>query len=603
MISKPILTVHVLSMGQKASKPAVASDPATPAAAAVVIQQPPTNPVSQPVIKDAPQEPKVQGDTIARPAPVVPPTPPRSVVTSHIQPTEPVVAKSVTQQVASVPVVAKGKSKEPVAEKIASKPTAQQSTPIQKQPVQQKQQKQQIPVTAQQQKPLTSQQQTPPTPQNSGSQRRPVPPKAAPSPAPSSSAKQVNQTKPQQPQAGKQPQSAKPPQQHKPLQHPRPTPQQKPPQQPKPANQQKQQTQPKQAAPGTQPAKQNKAKKPKQAKPPQLATASPNAKLPPKPRTNVGKPDAPVAGGLLRARMLSPPKLLVAGVTVNQEGQGGIAASGVSVPSLAPSSVAASSVSSRAGEKRRLDTQDDLDTPRPGNPVTHASQRQRKIVRRDGDTDTASAKETDSKVALLVQPSVGQSEEKEEGEISDEEMDVPPPTSKTSLLDRLSDVHVADPVTSTNHTTSSAVGGSGSLSARMDPALMARIDTRGIASTSNPYAQPARAPIAPQSAKQPMRNGKPNPSMNKPPFPNSISEVLPQHVRTANVADITMKDVAQPRTKGVIGRSGNQTTVNGVAIPTGKGQGENQRTLLRLRIRRSATYVVPPANSRRSRST
>lgn len=286
--------------------------------------------------------------------------------------------------------------------------------------------------------------------------------------------------------------------------------------------------------------------------------------------------------------MSSPPKLLVSGVPVNREGQGGVAATSVTAPSVASSLLTVSSVSSKAGDKRRLDTEDDHDTIRPVNP---SPQRQRKIVRRDGDTDTASAKEPDAKVALSAQPSAGPDDEKEEGEISDEEMDVPPPTSKTSLLDRLSDVHVADPM-SASHATSSAVSGSDSLSARMDPALMARIDTRGIASTSNSYGQLARAPFAPHSAKQPMRNGKPNPSTNRPPFPNPISGVLPQHVLTANVADVTMKDVDQPRTKGVIGRSGNQTTVNGVAIPTGKGQGENQRRFS-LSVGRSCHLYSP----------
>lgn len=589
-------TAHPCSMGQKASKPAEASEPAVPHTADAA-QQPQTNPVSQPVIKDQTRESKLQETPVTRPVAALPSKPsfqpdPKNSVTSS----EPVVTKHVAQQVAPVSAIAKGKSKEQVAEKqVTPKQPVQSKPPAQKQQAQPKQQRQQKPITAQQQKSVSAQQ------QSSGSSKRSIPQKAATQPQQASPAKAIQQAKPspQKPQSQQKPSQP----QQKPSQ-PQP---QKPTQQPTSATLQKPQAQQKQQPPVILPTKPVKAKKPKQAKQPQQSTLSPNAKLPRKPITT-SKTDAPVVGGSLRARMSSPPKLIITEVIVNRDGQGqgGVAPSGVPAPSHAPtglaSTVSISSVSSKSGEKRRLNDEDDLDPVRAADPsvLAHTSpqHRQRKIVRRDGDTDTASAQESDVKSVAAVPEVVVHEEEKEEGEISDEEMEMPPPLSKTSLLDRLSDVHVADSTTSTPHSTSSAVGGSGSLSARMDPALMARIDPRGTpfaSSTSNLYGQPPRAPFAPYSAKHSMRNAKPNQPI--PGFPNTTPNAPAQHPQTARVADVRMKDAEQPRMKGVVGRSGNQTTVNGVAIPTGKGHGENQRTFLVSRCSPSLMISLVAASS------
>lgn len=280
--------------------------------------------------------------------------------------------------------------------------------------------------------------------------------------------------------------------------------------------------------------------------------------------------------------MSSPPKPVVTG-----------AIPAVQIGS-APSGTAGLS-SGKVGEKRRL--QEDVVANHSMDAASGVGSspgdRQRKIVRRDGDTDTASAKENGA--GKTVPPSADQvAEEKEEGEISDEEMEEPAPSipsaGKTSLLDRIGDP--LNPVASNQ-----SVPSTGSLSARMDPALMARIGTRGpthgqSAGFQYPW-HSARPP--PRTTTKPVIQPEIKASSVVPPPPISVG------LEKTNDADVTMKDVDQPRTKGVIGRSGNQTTVNGVAIPAPKGQGESQCMSTASVIQSGADllfYIVDEAGQR-----
>lgn len=297
-----------------------------------------------------------------------------------------------------------------------------------------------------------------------------------------------------------------------------------------------------------------KKKKQKQAKP--GPSNAPNSNVnkgqrKPIPVPNY-KPETATAGGPLRSRMSSPPKLVVTDVI--PASQAASAASGSTGP-----------VNAKVGDKRRLPEEGIPTNSTAAVPATGSSpDRQRKIVRRDGDVDTASAKEGVAGKAIIPPAVV---EEKEEGEISDEEMyeapvSLHPSAGKTSLLDR-----IGDPV----HGPSAP--SAGSLSARMDPALMSRMDPRGPAHGQSAGFHSAPYPV------------RPSPRVAKAVVQ---SEIRPSNVVPASTAssskgrtngDVVMKDVERPRLKGVIGRSGNQTTVNGVTIPAPKGQGEGQRTL------------------------
>lgn len=301
-----------------------------------------------------------------------------------------------------------------------------------------------------------------------------------------------------------------------------------------------------------------KKKKQKQAKPaPPSIAPNPNAskgqrKPIPAPHD---EPAISSGGGPLRSRMSSPPKLVVTGAT--PASQAASAASGSTGP-----------VNAKVGEKRRL--------PEEGIPTNSTTavtstgsppDRQHKIVRRDGDVDTASAKEGAAGKAITAPPVA---EEKEEGEISDEEMDqapVPslPSASRTSLLDRIGDSVYAAP-------SGSSAPFAGSLSARMNPALMSRIDTRGPAHGQSAGFHSAPYPVRlPPRAMKAVVQSKVRPS-------NVVSAPTASSSKQQTNGVVSMKEVEQPRKKGVIGRSGNQTTVNGVAIPAPKGQGEGQRT-------------------------
>jgi hypothetical protein len=232
----------------------------------------------------------------------------------------------------------------------------------------------------------------------------------------------------------------------------------------------------------------------------------------------------------------------------------------------------ASSVASRAGEKRRLENREVSEpTPPIHSSVQSSPQRQCKIARRDGNTDITRVKEMGVKTVAPIREIAN--ENRGDGDINGEEMNLYP-ASTTALLVRMGDVPVADHFTSISYATSSAAGVAGAV----DSSLMARIYTQGKSATSTSYSQPART-SHPPPAKAPQENGiAASSSVLAIPVPKMMPELAQHHVQTVNTVDVSMRDVEQTRTKCVIGRSENQTTVNGVAISTGKNHGENRCT-------------------------
>jgi hypothetical protein len=242
----------------------------------------------------------------------------------------------------------------------------------------------------------------------------------------------------------------------------------------------------------------------------------------------------------------------------------------------------ASSVDTNAGDKRHLENNDEFAFNRSGPQIIILSpQRQGKTIRRDYNVNIASPKgmqvETVAPVRRFLDENGG------EGNIGDQEMDVPT-ASSTSFLGRISDIHAADPFRSIPYATSSTTGGSSSLPPSPNPALMVKIDTPGMPTTSNSSSQSASIPVPPP-AKQPKQNGISNSSGPSMPFPKPMAEFKRQLVQNGDTADVTMREFEQPRLKGVIGWSGNQITVNGVTILTGKGYGE-QQGMSRLQMRK-----------------
>lgn len=235
--------------------------------------------------------------------------------------------------------------------------------------------------------------------------------------------------------------------------------------------------------------------------------------------------------------------------------------------------VVASSGDGKEGEKRHWRNNDDSESTPPVPQVFLSSpQPQRKTVGRDGNVDIASAKEIEVKTGAPVRGSDQKAED--ERETGDQQMNVPT-ASSTRLRERISNVHAADPFISIPYATSSTAGGAGTLPARMDPALMVKIDPPGMSTTSNSFTQPAST-LFPPFAKQPKQNGEPPSSVPTILFPKPMPQFAPQHVQNGSTADVTIRDFERTRKKGVIGRSGNQITVNGVTILPGKGHGENQ---------------------------
>lgn len=232
----------------------------------------------------------------------------------------------------------------------------------------------------------------------------------------------------------------------------------------------------------------------------------------------------------------------------------------------------ASSVDSRAGEKRHLENREVSEPTPPVYPIVHSStQRQCKIARWDGNTDITGAKGMGVKAVAPIREVAN--EDRGEGEINCEEMDAHP-ASTTALLVQMSDVPVADPFTSIPYATSSTAGVAGAV----DSALMVRIYTQAASTTATSYSQPART-LHPPPAKPAKENGTTaSSSVLAITFPKTMPELAQHHVQTANTVDVSMRDVEQTRTKGVIGRSENQITVNGVAISIGKKHGENRCT-------------------------
>jgi hypothetical protein len=261
--------------------------------------------------------------------------------------------------------------------------------------------------------------------------------------------------------------------------------------------------------------------------------------------------------------------------------------------------VKASSVDSKEGEERHLQKNDNPEFTRPVPQVfLSCPQPQRKTVGRDGNADIACAKEIEVKTVAPVRGSVHKVED--EAEFRDQEMNVPT-TSSTRLHERISNVYAANPFISIPYATPLAAGGAGTLPARMDPALMVKIDTPSLSTTSNSFSQPASTPFPP--AKQPKQNGETTSSVPTIPFPKPMPESARQHVQNGSTGDGTARDVQPTRMKGVIGRSGNQMTVNGVTIPTGKGHGENQG-MSRLPLRKmwySIRFSIRISRSTRTR--
>ncbi|KAJ9116991.1 hypothetical protein QFC22_004649 [Naganishia vaughanmartiniae] len=306
------------------------------------------------------------------------------------------------------------------------------------------------------------------------------------------------------------------------------------------------------------------------------------------------KPASQPVGGSLRARMSSPPKLINAQVTTKATST--VSTSSLSAP-VPSSKLNPSDPVGRMTEKRRLEEVDITPSiSKPNNLPTKSPQgRAPKVARRDGDMDTSSALSLRAKPpspspppAMLSRLTMDVDDEKEEGEISDEEMQEPspPPTGKASLLERLRDapvsVHPSSPAVS-------STSGIGSLEARMDPALMARIDPRTstegpsnrLASRVSPVVPPAVAAQARYQAHVQARSSSAfgQSSTKCPVSPSTVNPAAAASFFASSSSVPALVPVSteqQPRTKGVIGRSGNMTTVNGVAISTSDGQGESQ---------------------------
>lgn len=290
--------------------------------------------------------------------------------------------------------------------------------------------------------------------------------------------------------------------------------------------------------------------------------------------------------------MSSPPKLINVPVSIG-------ATSTASVTSLsapaAPSQPIPSVTVGRPIEKRRLEEMDTLASiAKPVNSAAKPSPQERapKLARREGDMDTSSALSLHTKPpspspppAILSRLTMDVDDEKEEGEISDEEMQEPspPPTGKASLLERLREApasaYSSSPVTS-------STSGIGSLASRMGPALMARIDPRGSTDGHSNRSASRVSPVVPVAAAAQARYQAHVHSRNSPVFGQSSTMSPAAPVATVNPAPTAASLLApssttvavdqRPRTKGVVGRSGNMTTVNGVAISTGEGRGESK---------------------------
>lgn len=355
----------------------------------------------------------------------------------------------------------------------------------------------------------------------------------------------------------------------------------------KPQNQQSLQgkpaKQPKQKKGGKQAQQQQRPPRPTQAQAGKGKTEVDHTNLPKKP---VPQP----VGGSLRARMSSPPKLISAQVSTgatNPAGTSSLSAPAESSPQLSPSGTIG-----RSTEKRRLEEVDHTLAPiaKSDNLPSKVSPRERgsKVARREGDMDTSSALSLRTKPpspspppAILSRLTMDVDDEKEEGEISDEEMQEPspPPTGKASLLERLQEAPVPGYFSSPVVSSSSGIG---SLAARMDPALMARIDPRGTNDGSQNRSATRVSPVIPAAAAAEARYQAHVRARNSPSLAHS-STSSPAPVATVNPAaarllasSLTVAADPQPRTKAVIGRSGNMTTVNGVAISTGEGHGESK---------------------------
>ncbi|KAJ9101784.1 hypothetical protein QFC21_003123 [Naganishia friedmannii] len=568
-------------MGQKASKPAeeppVAEQRnATPPAPSIVTKAPLI------AVKEARPSPpaNVVSKTIKQ----------QPVATSAVQPRPPsTVAHPITlqagqaqagkvtesRQVQGSTPSAKAKSKLPVVQQ-------QQIPPKHEGPVPIVQPKMDLP-------PATQKQQRPPVQKPHSSQHQP------PAQKPQQSAQKPQQPAHNQPAVQKQ----LPAQKQQPNQK-QPVPQAKQQGTQSQQTQQKHSVQGKPQTPQTlqgKPAKQPKQKKGgkqgQQQQPPRTKqvligrsmTGVEHTKLPSKP---VPQP----VGGSLRARMSSPPKLISAQAPTSTAGtmdQSSLSASAAS-PQLS-----ASGTVGRTTEKRRLEEVDDLASiAKPKNLPSKASPRERapKVARREGDMDASSALSLRTKPpspspppAILSRLAMNVDDEKEEGEISDEEMQEPspPPTGRASLLERLGNAPVSgyssSPAISSNN-------GIGSLAARMDPALMARIDPRGSTDASSNRSASRVSPVVPAAVAAQARYQAHVQARNSPAFGQasaispaaSIATVIPAAATSfvASSPSTTVVAEQQPRTKGVIGRSGNMTTVNGVAISTGGGHGESQ---------------------------
>ncbi|KAJ9113904.1 hypothetical protein QFC19_000098 [Naganishia cerealis] len=524
-------------MGQKSSRPvqekadseernAAPSSQVVPPAASVTVtsetRSPPVN--AQGVVKESVPEPTV--------VPVTSPAPSERISQNGTNPAAQIENEKSGQVNAGTPST-KAKEKQLVSQKQQTQPKPQQ--PAQKQQPSQKQQ------STQKQQPLQK-----------------------------------------QPAAQKQPATQKQPITQKPLSTQKPA---------KPQATQQQPIQQKQALGSKQPTQQGKAAKVKQKKQAKQSQAQSQASQPQtgkgkavvdtsKATTTTLKSASQPVGGSLRARMSSPPKLISAQVTAATASIPSVSSlSNLATSSTSESSkMSSSSTGVRTVEKRRLEEDDHTSASagKPNNASVKPSPKARgsKLARREGDVDTSGASSVQSKPSFpspppaMLQRLTIDADEKEEGEISDEEMQDPSPsataTGKTSLLDRLREAPASAYLT---NPVPPATSGIGNLAPRMNPTLMARIDPRTSDGSSNP--PPRRAPpvFTSQSSYQ-QRSATTFGSAGRMGSTNIVA--------APSFTEAAKNEGDQPRTKAVIGRSGNMTTVNGVAISTSQGQGESK---------------------------